>query len=275
MGQARGRRGPQKHLKTCQTSLYFVSETSHIIPASRIGWRGHAHGRRGPWKHVKTCQTFLFLFQRPATSQPEGLVGRASWAVLSTRNTRKTCQTFLFCFRAQPHHSSQQDRLDGPSPWSPWAPETFEKPVTPLYFVSEASHIIPASRMGWMGGARVLCGPQKHSKTLSYLFILLQRPATSFQPAGSWAKWAPETFENPVKPLYFVSEASHIIPASRIGWMGQARGRRGPQKHSKTCDHFNEKASLSRYRTQNPYFVQNAKLLMPPPSPLEYLCCTL
>jgi hypothetical protein len=48
--------------------------------------------------------------------------------------------------------------------------------------------------------------------------------------------------------MYFVSEASHIIPASRIGWMGRARGRRGPQKHSKTCDHFNEKASLSRYR---------------------------
>jgi hypothetical protein len=118
---------------------------------------------------------------------------------------------YFVCFRGQPHHSSQQDGLDGPSPWVPWAPETFENPFK-LFSVSEASHIIPASRIGWMGQARGRRGPQKHSKTLSN-FFLFQRPATSFQPAGSvgWAKpvgaAGPRNIRKPAitltkKPLY-------------------------------------------------------------------------
>ncbi len=171
----------------CQTSFYFISEASHIILASRIGWMGRACGRLGPQKHFKTLSNLYILFQRPATSfQPAGLVG---WAepvgAAGPRNIRKTCQTSIFCFRGQPHHSSQQDWLDGPSPWAPRAPETFKKPVKPLYIVSEASQ-------------------QDRLDGLSL--------------------WAPETFVNPVKPIYFVSEASHIIPASRIGWMGRACG---------------------------------------------------
>ncbi len=54
-------------------------------------------------------------------------------------------------FRVQPHHSSQQDWLGGPSPWVLQAPETIKNPVKPFYFVSEASHIILASKIGWIG----------------------------------------------------------------------------------------------------------------------------
>jgi hypothetical protein len=73
---------------------------------------------------------------------------------------------------------------------APQALETFKNPVKPLYFVTEASHIIPASRIGWMDLAHVSRGPKKHLKTLSNISILFQRLATSFQPAGSvgWAE---------------------------------------------------------------------------------------
>jgi hypothetical protein len=240
MGRARGLRGPQKHSKSCQTSLfcyrgkphhssqqdrldgpsqwapwapetfknpvkplYFVSDSSHIIPASMISWMGRARGLRGTQKHSKSLSNLFILFQRPATSfQPPGSV---EWAeplgAMGPRNIQNPCQTSFFCFRGQPHHSIQQDRMDGPSPWVVRAPETFKTPVKTLYFGSEASHIIPASRIGWMGRARGCLGPQKLLKNLSNLFI--------------------------------VSEASHIIPASRISWMGRARGRRGSQNIQK------------------------------------------
>jgi hypothetical protein len=249
MGRACGRRGPQKHSKTLSNlflfwfsgqphhsnqqdrldgpsprapraqktfknsvkPLYFVTEASNIIPASRIVWMGRARGCRRPRKHSKTLSNLYILF------------------------------------RGQPHHSSQQDRLDGLSSWELWASETFKNLVKPLYFVSEASHIIPASRIGWMGRARWRHGPQKHSQTLSNsnLFILLQRPATSFQPAGS-VKWAEPMGaagqRNILKPcqtsFFFVSEASHIIPASRIGWMGLAPVLCGPKKHSKNLSYL-------------------------------------
>jgi hypothetical protein len=116
------------------------------------------------------------------SSQQDQLDGPSLWAPWAPENVQP-CKTSLFCFRFQPHHSSQHDQLDGPRPWAPWTPETFEKPVKPLSFVSEASHIIPASRIGWMGGAREHSGPQKHSKSLSNFSILFQIPATSFQPA--------------------------------------------------------------------------------------------
>jgi hypothetical protein len=132
---------------------YFVTEASHIIPpAGSVGW-AKLRGSAGPGNIQKPIR---FFFSEASHTIPASMI---------------VC-------------------MDGPSSWAPWAPETLKKPVKSLCFVSEASHIIPASRIGWMGQARGRRGPQKHSKTLSNLFILFQRPATSFQPAGSvgWAE---------------------------------------------------------------------------------------
>jgi hypothetical protein len=179
---------------------------------------GRARGRSRPRKHSKNLSNlFLFWFrgQPHHSSQQDRLDGPSPWALRAPETFENLSNLFLFCFRGQPHHSSKQDRLDGPRPWASWAPETFKNPVKSA--LSESSHIIPASRIGWMGRARGRPGPKKLLKSLSNLFMWLQRPATSFQPAGSvgWAepKWvlqAPETLEKPVNPLYFDSEAKPL-----------------------------------------------------------------
>ncbi len=148
--------------------------------------------------------------------------GSVGWAEhvgpMSPRNIRKPCQTSLYSFQS-PATSFQ---WAGSSPWAPWAPETFKNPVKPLYFVSKASHIIPASSISGMGRACGHLGPQKLSKNLSDLFFICFRgqPHHSSQQdrldrLSPWVLRAPETFEN-LTDFCFVSEACHIIPASRI-----------------------------------------------------------
>ncbi len=152
MGRARGRSGPQKLSKTLSNlSILLQRPATSFQPAGSIGW-GEPVGRCGPQKHKKPVKYFNFVSEASHII-PAGPVG---WAkpvgAPGPRNIRKTCQTSSICFRGQEHHSSQQDQFDG---------------------TSRGRH-----------------GPQKHSKTLSILPFLFQRPATSFQPAGSvgWAE---------------------------------------------------------------------------------------
>ncbi len=144
------------------------------------------------------------------------------------KHSKTLSNIFLFWFRGQPHHSSQQYLLDGPSPWSPREPETFENPAKPLNFVSEASHIIPASRMGWMGRARG--GPRNIQKACqTSQFCFRGQPHHSSQQnrldgPSPWVPWAPETFENPVKLLYFYVRMRRGYVRVRRGYVRVWRG---------------------------------------------------
>ncbi len=92
-----------------------------------------------------------------------------------------------------------------------------------------------------MGRACRRPGPHKHSKTCQISFYLFQRPATSFQPAGSvgWAEpmdtLAPETFENLSNlSILLQRPATSIQPAGSVG-RAEPVGAAGPRNIRKTC----------------------------------------